>query len=148
VNSRRVRDFAGDSILIKVDNDNFCRVRQIQSVRRRIDRENVPAAFATDRDLGLKLILLRERGRSDVCADDRANQKQFFHSMLLILPRKAVEAELQHLRLVFLGFFFVLTALGVFTEELAVGIELVTPFLAVLAHNGLVVRAFLFPANN
>src|SRR5438270_349087 len=34
-----------------------------------------------------------------------------------------------------------------FAEEFAVGIELVTPFLAVFADDGFIVRALFFPAN-
>ena len=34
-----------------------------------------------------------------------------------------------------------------FAEHFAVGIELVTPFFAVFAHNSFIVRAFFLPAN-
>src|SRR2546421_10126089 len=49
--------------------------------------------------------------------------------------------------LVFFAFFFVLTGLGMFAEELAVGIEFVTPFFAVFADDSFIVRALFFPAN-
>src|SRR5689334_1854970 len=40
-----------------------------------------------------------ERGgcEPDLCAADRANQKECFHFMLLVLPQRTVEAEPQHL---------------------------------------------------
>ena len=52
----RIRDLAQDRVLLQVDHDHLGRMRKVEAVRRGIDREDVPATFATDRDFVLKMI--------------------------------------------------------------------------------------------
>ena len=47
----------------------------------------------------------------------------------------------------FSAFSLLLALLGVFAEQLAVGIELITPFFAVFVHDSFIVRALFLPAN-
>src|SRR6202011_550591 len=64
VNTGCVGNFADHSILVKIDNDDFRGVRQIESARCRVDCQNIPAAFAADRDLSQKFVwLLRDNRR-------------------------------------------------------------------------------------
>ena len=51
MNSRRVVDLANDRTFPEIDNDNLRRVRELKAIRRRIDCQNIPAAFTTDWDL-------------------------------------------------------------------------------------------------
>jgi hypothetical protein len=50
-NARRVGNFADHSVLVKIDNDDFRGVREIESARGRVDCHYIPTAFAADRDL-------------------------------------------------------------------------------------------------
>ena len=50
------RNFADDSILIQIDNNNLRRVRKVETARSRIDRQNIPAAFAANRYLSYQLV--------------------------------------------------------------------------------------------
>ena len=51
VNARGVGNFTDDSVLVKIDNDDFGGVREIETTRRRVYRQNIPAAFAADWNL-------------------------------------------------------------------------------------------------
>jgi len=51
MDARRVGDFARHAVGIQIDNDNLRRMRKVETARSRIDRQNVPAAFASNRYL-------------------------------------------------------------------------------------------------
>ena len=64
MDSRRVRDFANHRILVKIDNDDLGRMREIETARSGIDRQNVPTAFATNRYLTYELVRLIAQAQS------------------------------------------------------------------------------------
>jgi hypothetical protein len=66
MDARRVSNFAGDLICSQIDNDDFRGVRQVETVRDRIDRQDIPTAFSADRDLVCELVrFIAERTRAD-----------------------------------------------------------------------------------
>ena len=64
MDARRVGDFADDRIFIQIDNDNFRRVRKVETARSRIDRQNIPAAFASNRYLCYEVVRFVRRAPS------------------------------------------------------------------------------------
>ena len=56
MHSWSVGNLARDCVLLQVHHHDLRRMREIQSMRRRIDIEDIPATFAPDRNLGDELI--------------------------------------------------------------------------------------------
>ena len=56
VNARRIGDFSHDRVLLEVDDDHLGRVREIEPARGRIDRKDIPAAFAADGNIPLEFV--------------------------------------------------------------------------------------------
>ena len=66
MDARRVGDFARHGVCIQIDNDNLRRMRKVETARSRIDRQNVPAAFASNRYLRYEVVrFVAERRRAN-----------------------------------------------------------------------------------
>ena len=62
MNARRLTNFIDQGVVIKIDNDHLRSMREIETARLGVDCENIPAAFATDRDLVQEFVwLLRDK---------------------------------------------------------------------------------------
>ena len=85
MNARGVGNFAGHSVLVKIDHDDFGGVGEIEPARGRVDCENVPTAFAADRDLGQKFVwFLRDNRRlTERNQSEQQPQTSSTHSALL-----------------------------------------------------------------